>query len=83
MGVIARKEGDSYGLIAIILGVVAIVLLILMAFVVYVYVSNILPPPSHVSTPTVAFKQDENIQTGQHWVNLTVSKGDVEENGRI
>ena len=47
LGYLARKKGDGYGLVGIILGVVVLVLAIItiiVAAAVYTYVTNMIPP---------------------------------------
>jgi len=48
LGFIARKQGDKYGLVGLILGLVVIILFIIsivLSAIVYVYVSGMLPNP--------------------------------------
>jgi len=48
LGYLAKKQGDSYGLIGLILGAIVLILMvisIIIAAITYAYVSSMLPPP--------------------------------------
>ena len=76
LGYLARKQGDKYGLIGLILGLIVIILFIIsivMSAVVYLYVYNMTSGSANMGPGPMLFLDMHQIaQASNGWVNLTI-----------